>query len=307
MGTPEFAVTTLKKLVDNDYDVVGVVTAPDRPAGRGQQIKESAVKKVAKAYGLPILQPNNLKNDSFLSALKALEANLQIVVAFRMLPEIVWKLPKFGTFNLHASLLPDYRGAAPINWVIINGESTTGVTTFFIDEKIDTGELILQEEVFISPDETAGELHDRLMEVGGELVLKTTELIANNKVSPQAQPQTKNLKTAHKLNKTNCKIDWLQPKEVIYNIIRGLNPYPSAWCYLVNGEETLTIKVHSVSLEDKEHDLENSQLLISKSEIKVAAKNGLINLIEIQLPGKRKMLVKDILNGYDFKLNSKMM
>ena len=308
MGTPEFAVPSLKVLVENDMNVVAVVTATDKYGGRGgKKLIQSEVKKYAESVGLPILQPKNLKSESFVEELRSFQADLQIVVAFRMLPEIVWKLPKLGTFNLHASLLPDYRGAAPINWAIINGESTTGVTTFFIDEKIDTGELILQKEVSISPDETAGELHDRLMEVGGELVLKTTELIANSKVTAQAQPQTKNLKTAHKLNKANCKIDWSQPKEVIYNKIRGLNPYPSAWCYLVNGEETLNIKVYLVSLEEKEHVLENGQLLISKSELKVATKNGLINLIEIQLPGKRKMLIKDILNGYDFKLNSKML
>ncbi len=215
MGTPDFAVSSLKKLVDKGYNIVGVITAPDKPAGRGQKLHESAVKQYAKSQNLNILQPTNLKNEEFLKDLKSLNANLQIVVAFRMLPKVVWQMPEYGTFNLHASLLPNYRGAAPINWAIINGETKTGVSTFFIDEKIDTGEMILQKEINIEPDENAGSLHDKLMAIGSELVIKTVKLIATNSVTTNPQPENVNLKTAYKLNKDNCKIDWNEDLETI--------------------------------------------------------------------------------------------
>ena len=205
MGTPDFAVATLKTLVENDCNIVGVITASDKPAGRGRKLHESAVKKYAKSQDLKILQPTNLKNDDFITELKSLKANLQIVVAFRMLPKIVWQMPKFGTFNLHASLLPNYRGAAPINWAIINGETKTGVSTFFIDEKIDTGEMILQSDIPIESDETAGSLHDKLMAIGSQLVLETVSLIKKGKVETTPQIETENIKTANKLNKDNCK------------------------------------------------------------------------------------------------------
>ena len=282
MGTPDFAVATLKTLVDSKYDVVGVITAPDKPAGRGRKLNESAVKKYATAQGLTILQPTNLKNPDFIKELEALEANLQIVVAFRMLPEVVWKMPKYGTFNLHASLLPNYRGAAPIHWAIINGEKVSGVTTFFIDEKIDTGAIILQEAIAVNDNETVGTLHDKLMNLGSELVIKTVDLIQEGEVTTTIQPKTEDLKTAYKLNKDNCKIDWSLDLDTIYNKIRGLNPFPAAWCYLNNDEEQLSIKIFDIEKEPFDHDLDFGTLDITKHELKVVVRGGYINIKEIQ-------------------------
>ena len=307
MGTPDFAVATLKTLVDSTYDVVGVITAPDKPAGRGRKLNESAVKKYALEQGLTILQPTNLKNPDFIKELAALEANLQIVVAFRMLPEVVWNMPTYGTFNLHASLLPNYRGAAPIHWAVINGEKVSGVTTFFIDEKIDTGAIILQEAIGITESETVGTLHDKLMDLGSALVLKTVDLIQDGDVKTTIQPKTDHLKTAYKLNKDNCKIDWSLDLDTIYNKIRGLNPFPAAWCYLDNNDEQLSIKIFGIEKEAFDHNLESGTLNISKHELKVVVRGGYINVKEIQLPGKRKMDVKSLLNGYDFNKNSKML
>ncbi|MFK7780865.1 methionyl-tRNA formyltransferase [Psychroserpens sp.] len=307
MGTPDFAVDSLKSLVDAQYKIVGVITAPDKPAGRGRKLNESAVKKYAQSEGLPILQPTNLKAESFLEELRDLNANLQIIVAFRMLPEVVWSMPKLGTFNLHASLLPNYRGAAPIHWAIINGETKTGVTTFFIDEKIDTGAMILQDEIKIEDDETVGSLHDKLMCIGSNLVLKTVELIENDNVNTTIQPKTENLKTAYKLNKNNCKIDWTLSIDAIYNKIRGLNPFPAAWTHLKNGEETLSVKIFKVEKEIDKHNLNIGILVTNKNELKVAVKEGFINIKEIQLPGKRKMDVKSLLNGYHFEENAKLL
>lgn len=307
MGTPDFAVATLKALVDANYNIVGVITAPDKPAGRGRKLNESAVKTYAQSEDLNILQPTNLKAESFLEELKALEANLQIIVAFRMLPEVVWNMPKYGTFNLHASLLPNYRGAAPIHWAIINGETKTGVTTFFIDEKIDTGAMILQDEVAIEDDETVGTLHDKLMNIGSKLVLKTVKLIEKGDVKTTIQPKTDDLKTAYKLHKDNCKIDWNLPLEDIYNKIRGLNPFPSAWSYLNNGDDTLSVKIFKIEKESEKHDLDNGMLVSNTVELKVAVTDGFINIKEIQLPGKRKMDVKSLLNGYQFKENAKLL
>ena len=307
MGTPDFAVATLKRLIDARYNVVGVITAPDKPAGRGRKLNESDVKKYAQAEGLHILQPTNLKAEPFLKELKDLKANLQIIVAFRMLPEVVWSMPKHGTFNLHASLLPNYRGAAPIHWAIINGETKTGVTTFFIDEKIDTGALILQDEIGIENDETVGSLHDKLMYIGSDLVIKTVELIENGDVNTTIQPKTENLKTAYKLNKDNCRIDWTLPIDTIFNKIRGLNPFPTAWTQLKNGEETLNVKLFKVEKGIEKHHLDNGTLIANKNELKVAVKEGFIHILEIQLPGKRKMDVKSLLNGYHFEENAKLL
>lgn len=307
MGTPDFAVASLKKLVTNGYSVVGVITAPDKPAGRGQKLRESAIKQYAKHQKLNILQPTNLKDPSFIEALKALNANLQVVVAFRMLPKVVWKMPKFGTFNLHASLLPDYRGAAPINWAIINGETKTGVTTFFIDDKIDTGALILQEKVGIGAKENAGTLHDKLMDVGGDLVLKTVALIEKGPVQTTPQSDNKAIKTAHKLDKDTCKIDWHDQIDAIFNKIRGLSPYPTAWSYLLNGEVQTTIKIYSVDKEIKDHDHEYGRIIAAKKEVKVAVKDGYLKLMEVQLPGKRKMDIPSLLNGYRFEDDAKML
>lgn len=299
MGTPEFAVPTLDKLVKNDYNVVGVITAVDKPAGRGRKLQESAVKRYAVTHGLKILQPINLKDRFFLDELKALNANLQVVVAFRMLPQEVWRMPKYGTFNLHASLLPDYRGAAPINWAIINGETETGATTFFIDDKIDTGEIILQQKTDIGPDETAGSLHDKLMELGAGLVLRTIKLIENGEVKRRKQREVKELKSANKIYKETCMINWDLPMDRIYDHIRGLSPYPTAWTTLWDMDENNPLKIYSVSKVKvpKEHFLENGTLVHDKKSIKVAVKGGFINLNEIQLPGKRKMKVAEFLNG----------
>ncbi len=297
MGTPDFAVATLSTLVENDYDVVGVITAPDRPAGRGRKLQESAVKKYAVEKGLTVLQPTNLKNEDFLAELKALKANLQIVVAFRMLPKAVWQMPEYGTFNLHASLLPSYRGAAPINWAIINGEMETGVTTFFIDDKIDTGEIILQEKVKIAKDDTAGILHDKLMEVGAELVLTTVQQIGAGVVKTQKQDDSKELKSAYKIFKDTCEIDWKKPINDIYNHIRGLSPYPASWTTLYNGDDSIFLKIYQASMETEKHDLSIGTVLFDKTELKVAVEEGYINLQEIQLPGKRKMKTSDVLNG----------
>ncbi|NRA92502.1 MAG: methionyl-tRNA formyltransferase [Psychroserpens sp.] len=307
MGTPDFAVATLKALHDAGYNIVGVITAPDKPAGRGRKLNESAVKKYAVSEGLHVMQPKNLKAISFIEELKALNANLQVVVAFRMLPEVVWNMPEYGTFNLHASLLPNYRGAAPIHWAIINGETKTGVTTFFIDEKIDTGAMILQEETEIASDETVGSLHDKLMDVGSGLVLKTVALIQEGPVETTIQPRSEELKTAYKLNKDNCKIDWTLPLDDIYNKIRGLNPFPTAWSQLKNGDDDLDVKLYGIEKEETDHDEEVGTIVSSKSELKVAVSGGYINILEMQLPGKRKMDVKSLLNGYHFEKMAKML
>ncbi len=301
MGTPEFAVATLDKLIQKGYQVVGVITAPDKPAGRGRKIHESSVKQYAKKAGLYIMQPTNLKDKEFLNDLRSLKANLQIVVAFRMLPKQVWSMPEYGTFNLHASLLPDYRGAAPINWAIINGEKKTGVTTFFIDEKIDTGELILQETNEIGPEDTAGDLHDNLMALGAELVLKTVSLIENNQVVTQKQPVDSTFKTADKINKETCKINWEESAEKIYNHIRGLSPFPAAWTNLNNDDELIVIKIYKAKWQKEEHNFKPGTVYFTKKELKVASSGGYVYLTELQLPGKRKMAVIDVLNGLKIK------
>lgn len=307
MGTPDFAVATLKQIIENKFNVVGVITAPDKPAGRGRKLNESAVKKYAKEQGLHILQPTNLKDQSFLEELKSLNANLQIIVAFRMLPKVVWDMPKYGTFNLHASLLPNYRGAAPINWAIINGETTTGVSTFFIDEKIDTGEMILQKEVEINPKENAGSLHDKLMHIGSDLVIDTIKLIQEGQVKTIPQPEDATIKTAYKLNRDNCKIDWNKDIDQIYNQIRGLSPYPAAWSILENGDQKLDVKIYQTEKEIENHNLTIGSIIFDKSSIKVAVNKGFINIIEIKLPGKRLMDVKSLLNGFTLEENAKML
>lgn len=307
MGTPDFAVATLKILVEHNYNIVGVITAPDKPAGRGRKLNESAVKKYAQSKKLTILQPTNLKNESFLEELKALGANLQIVVAFRMLPKVVWQMPEYGTFNLHASLLPNYRGAAPINWAVINGETKTGVSTFFIDEKIDTGDMIFQKEIDIESHENAGSLHDKLMDSGSELVLKTVHAIEHNKVKTIPQKDTKNIKTAYKLNKDNCKINWKDSIDNIYNHIRGLSPYPAAWCTLINDEEKLDVKIYKAEKEFENHAFDSGTIIASKKDLKVAVAEGYLIIKEIKLPGKRAMDIKSLLNGYTFSNNAKML
>ncbi|GAA3612694.1 methionyl-tRNA formyltransferase [Flavivirga amylovorans] len=305
MGTPDFAVTTLKALVENKYHIVGVITAPDKPAGRGRKLNESAVKIYAKEADLNILQPTNLKQGDFLDELKALKANLQIVVAFRMLPKVVWQMPEYGTFNLHASLLPNYRGAAPINWAIINGEVKTGVSTFFIDEKIDTGDMILQEEIDIESDENVGSLHDKLMNIGSTLVIQTVNAIKKGDVKTTPQKTTKNIRTAYKLHKDNCKIDWNASIDNIYNKIRGLSPYPAAWCTFINGEDELDVKIYRADKEITPHTKSIGSIISNKKELKIAVTNGYITIKEIKLPGKRTMDIKSLLNGYTFEANAK--
>jgi methionyl-tRNA formyltransferase len=300
MGTPEFAVGILDTILKHNHEVVGVITAADKPAGRGQKVKYSAVKEYALANNLNLLQPTNLKDETFLDELKSLNANLQVVVAFRMLPEVVWRMPKLGTFNLHASLLPNYRGAAPINWAIINGETKTGVTTFFIDDKIDTGAMILSKEIEIYENENAGNLHDRLMELGCEAVAETLTLIENGNIATTIQKDTAEIKTAYKLNKENCKIDWTKTGEEIHNLIRGLSPYPCAWCFFEDKNEQWNVKIYDAKFTSETHNLQIGTILTTKKELKVAVENGYIEIMCLQFPGKKKMTTIELLNGVSF-------
>ena len=304
MGTPEFAVGILDAILKNNYEVVGVITAADKPAGRGQKIKYSAVKEYALAHNLKLLQPTNLKDEQFLQELQSLDANLQVVVAFRMLPKVVWEMPKFGTFNLHASLLPNYRGAAPINWAIINGEVKTGVTTFFIDDKIDTGAMILSSGIVISSDENAGQLHDRLMNVGNLTVVETLGLIEKGKVQTTIQKDNEEIKTAFKLNKENCKIDWTKSGIEIYNLIRGLSPYPASWCYFRDANQEWSVKIYDAIFIVESHNETIGKLIFTKREMKVAVFGGFIQIMSLQLPGKKRISAQELLNGIKFSENA---
>lgn len=305
MGTPEFAVGILDTIIKNSYTVVGVITAADKPAGRGQKIKYSAVKEYALEHNLPLLQPTNLKDEGFLQELKNLNANLQIVVAFRMLPKVVWEMPKLGTFNLHASLLPNYRGAAPINWAIINGEEKTGVTTFFIDDKIDTGAMIMSSETAIDPEENAGQLHDRLMHLGSDTVIKTLDLIENRKVTTTIQQESSDIKTAYKLNKENCKIDWTKSASEINNLIRGLSPYPAAWSFFSDKNEEWNVKIYEAKITTEDHSYEIGSLICTKKEMKIAVQKGFIQVMNLQFPGKKRMKTSELLNGITFSEQAK--
>lgn len=291
MGTPEFAVPSLEILVKNGFNVVGVITAPDKPAGRGRKIQQSAVKEYALSAGLKVLQPEKLKAPEFIDELKSLNANLQIVVAFRMLPEIVWDMPEIGTFNLHASLLPQYRGAAPINWAIINGETTTGCTTFFLKHEIDTGDIILQHEEPIHPEDNVGTLYSRLMNKGAELVLKTVKLIAEDNIVTRPQEISKDTKSAPKIFKETCEIDWKQPVETIHNFIRGLSPYPAAW-FMLNDKQ---IKVYESAISYRE--LNDEYETDNKTYLYMKANDGAISIKELQLQGKKKMSIEEFLRG----------
>jgi methionyl-tRNA formyltransferase len=251
------------------------------------------------------LQPTNLKDETFLSELKALNANLQIVVAFRMLPKVVWEMPSLGTFNLHASLLPNYRGAAPINWAIINGEAKTGVTTFFIDDKIDTGAMILSSEIEIGDTENAGQLHDRLMDLGSKTVIDTLKLIEKGNVTTIIQTETADIKTAYKLNKENCKIDWTKSAAEINNLIRGLTPYPAAWCFFGDKNEEWNVKIYEATVLSEDHTFSVGQLICTKKEMKIAVANGFIQVLNLQFPGKKRMTTAEILNGISFSENAK--
>ena len=298
MGTPEFAVPSLNKLYEAGYDIVGVVTAPDKPAGRGMQLSESAVKKYAVENNLSVLQPEKLKDPVFIETLQSLNADLQVVVAFRMLPEIVWNMPALGTINLHASLLPQYRGAAPINWAIINGEKQTGVTTFKLQHQIDTGNILLQEKIPVADDETAGSLHDKMMYTGAELLLQTIRQIENGTIQEIVQPSTADLpvlKSAPKIFNETCEINWNQPIDKIYNLIRGLSPYPTAFTYL----DEKKLKIFSSEKEKTNESNEPGKILTDhKTFLKFCATDGYISLKEIQLEGKKRMPVGAFLNGF---------
>lgn len=307
MGTPDFAVESLKVLVENHYNIVGVVTMPDKPGGRGHKIQFSAVKNYALEHNLPLLQPEKLKDETFLNELKTWNADLQIVVAFRMLPEVVWNMPRFGTFNLHASLLPQYRGAAPINWAIINGEKETGATTFFLTHEIDTGKIILQEKLKIGESDNAGKIHDELMHMGADLVCKTVDLILENRVDAVSQEQLftdeKDLKPAPKIFKETCRIDWNKPAKDIHNFIRGLSPYPAAWTQLyMEGRESQIVKIYSSEIVPKENQLPAGTIQTdNRSYLYVACADGYISITDIQFAGKRVMKIDEILRGYKFE------
>ena len=304
MGTPDFAVASLKALVENNYNVVGVVTAPDKPAGRGKKLTESAVKKYALQNEMEILQPEKLKNPDFVETLKALKADLQVVVAFRMLPEIVWNMPPLGTFNLHGSLLPQYRGAAPLNWAIINGDSKTGVTTFLLDQKIDTGKILFRKEIEIDRNDTVGDIHDRLMEVGAKLALKTVDALAKGKVKPIPQSELisgEDIKPAPKIFKEDCKIDWKKDMETVRNLIRGLSPHPSAWANLVHKKNgrTVSCKIFFaqpvIAAENAPPGTIDSD---DESFMNVACGNGWLEITDLQLSGKKRMKTADFLRGF---------
>lgn len=302
MGTPDFAVAPLKALLDKGFNIVAVITAPDKPAGRGQKMHQSAVKTFALEHGLKILQPEKLKNEAFLEEYRALQPDLNIVVAFRMLPKVVWDFPPQGTFNLHASLLPQYRGAAPINYAIMNGETETGVTTFFINEDIDTGHIILQDKINIEPTENAGTLHDKLMHIGADLVVKTVELIekGNVKTIQQASILPENVKSAHKIFKEDCKLNFSENLETVYNKIRGLSPYPAAFMRVKEkGEQVSDVKILAATVElDNELVNKAVSLVVSKTGLYVQFPHGKLHIQELQYPGKKRMKIEDFLRGY---------
>ncbi len=304
MGTPHFAVGVLQRIVEEGYPVVGVITAPDKPAGRGRKLRASAVKEYALSQGLTVLQPTNLKDLGFMEELKSLNPNLQVVVAFRMLPKVVWNLPELGTFNLHASLLPEYRGAAPINWAVINGETETGVTTFFIDEKIDTGAIITSAKVAIASRETAGTLYDKLMDTGSSLVVKTLAMISKGEVTALSQDKEREYKEAPKLTTANTQIDWSLPLAKIDSFVRGLSPYPTAWSVLVNKGEELKVKIYDCDMELVSHTLTSGEIITGKQSLKVAVQDGFLHIKEMQIPGKRKMSIGDLMNGFEFENGS---
>jgi methionyl-tRNA formyltransferase len=314
MGTPEFAAESLRTLVENDYKVVAAVTMPDRPVGRhGSTLQPSAVKQYALSAGLPVLQPEKLKDEHFMEELKRYNADLQIVVAFRMLPETVWDMPRFGTFNLHASLLPQYRGAAPINWAINNGEKETGVTTFFLDREIDTGRIILQKRIPVAETDDAGAVHDRLMAAGAELVTQTVDLLTahEGRIPTVAQESLTatigDLRPAPKIFRETCRIDWSDTVDNVYNFIRGLSPYPAAWTEVINPDgEPQQLKIFQTEKIFENHDLECGAVITDgKRHLDIAVSGGFIRALSLQLAGKKRMCTKDFLNGTVFQLRDK--
>ena len=299
MGTPDFAVPTLQTLVESDQNVVAVITAPDKPAGRGLKLNESPVKQYAVSQNIPVLQPTNLKAETFLEELKSYQADLQIIVAFRMLPEAVWNMPPMGSFNIHASLLPQYRGAAPINWAIMNGETETGVTSFFLKHQIDTGDIIFQDKTPILPEDDFGTLYEKLKHAGAALALKTVQAIEAGNVPSQPQASSAELKEAPKIFKETCQIDWNQPAEKIRNFVRGLSPYPTAWT--VFDDKTFKIfKTETVANSDQK--VEPGQVITDgKNYIHVQTADGTLNILDLQMEGKKRMSVPELLRGYTFK------
>ncbi|MCH6199180.1 methionyl-tRNA formyltransferase [Aquiflexum sp. LQ15W] len=296
MGTPEFAVPSLEILVKNEWNIVAVITAPDRPQGRGQKLVHSPVKVAALKSDIPVLQPTNLKAPDFIAELRSYKADLQIVVAFRMLPEAVWNMPSKGTFNLHASLLPNYRGAAPINWAIIHGEKETGVTTFFLKHEIDTGSIIFQERESIATDDNIGSLYERLMKKGAKLVLKTVEAISENNVTTQVQDESLAVHHAPKIYKETCEIDWKKPAYSIHNLIRGLSPYPAAWT-LLDGK---TYKIYKSEILNKDlNGLQPGEYMTDgKKDLIFQTGNGALKILELQMEGKKRLEISDFLRGY---------
>jgi len=304
MGTPEFAVESLRCLVEGGYNVVGVITMPDKPAGRGHKIQFSPVKQYALENNLPLLQPEKLKDEAFVEALRAWRADLQIVVAFRMLPEVVWSMPKYGTFNLHASLLPQYRGAAPINWAVMNGDTETGITTFFLKHEIDTGEVIQQVKIPIADTDDVGIVHDKLMTLGGKLVVETVDAIINGTVKsiPQEEMTTDEaLRPAPKIFKDTCRIDWNNTVKKIYDHVRGLSPYPAAWTelYQPNSEEPLPVKIFQTAKIVNHHTFKAGSIVTDgKTYLYVAATDGFVDIKSLQLPGKKRLLTEELLRGF---------
>ncbi len=304
MGTPDFAVESLRALVENQYNVVGVITAPDKPAGRGRKFTEPAVKSYAVSVGLPVLQPEKLKNPDFLEELRSLKADLQIIVAFRMLPEVVWAMPSMGTFNLHGSLLPSYRGAAPLNWAVINGEKETGVTTFLLSHEIDTGQILFAERTPISDDETVGDIHDRLMVTGARLVLKTVDALAQGDVTPVPQEalitDPEMMKPAPKLFRDTMHIDWSGEAGNIRNLIRGLSPYPAAWTALEHNTTgaTIEVKVFFAQLSSGNPAVPGTIQTDGRKFLKVACGDGWLEITELQLSGKKRMKTDEFLRGF---------
>ncbi|MDR2475699.1 MAG: methionyl-tRNA formyltransferase, partial [Bacteroidales bacterium] len=302
MGTPEFAVASLKTLNEGGYNIVGVVTMPDKPANRGHKLQFSAVKEYALANDLPLLQPEKFKSPEFLQQLAAWKADLQIVIAFRMLPEVVWNMPPKGTFNLHASLLPAYRGAAPINWAIINGEKETGVTTFFLSDEIDTGDVIFREKIDIHSNDTAGTVHDSLMLLGASLVTKTVDAILSENIQPVPQANTTEelLKSAPKITKETCKINWTKTGREIHNLVRGLSPYPTAWTELVTADgEVISLKIYETEFICEKHSFPLCAIKTDeKTYMKVAVSDGFVRLNALQLPSRKRMNIADLLHGF---------
>lgn len=297
-GTPEFAKTSLEAIHHSHHEVVGVVTVADKASGRGQKIQQSPVKVFASENNLPVFQPEKLKDPEFLENIRNLNADIFVVVAFRMMPKILFEMPEMGTFNLHASLLPDYRGAAPINYAIINGEKVTGATTFFINEKIDEGNILLQDRIEIFPEENAGELHDRLMAMGAQLVVKTLDGLAENSIREIPQPEVDQPKNAFKIFKDDLRINWNQESEAVHNFIRGMSPYPCAFTVLKIGDEEKSLKIFKGKLEKDGNSTPAGKLFIDKSSFKIFTNDGVYYPLEIQLEGKKRMNVKDFLNGF---------